>query len=61
MKLLVKSFYNILLYCEDYKNKQSESKKAFFSKYLLLNLSKKTPNNYQIIEYFDKFQIKQVL
>ena len=56
MKLLVKSFYNILLYCEDYKKKQSESKKDFFSKYLLLNISKKTPNNNHIIEYFDKFQ-----
>ena len=56
MKLLVKSFYNILLYCEDYKKKQSESKKDFFAKYLLLNISKKTPNNNHIIEYFDKFQ-----
>ena len=56
MKSLVKSFYNILLYCENYKKKQDESKKAFFDKYLLLNISKKAPNNKQIFEYFDQFQ-----
>jgi len=56
MKLLIKSFYNILLYCENYKKKQIESKKAFFEKYLLLNITQKTTNNNHIVEYFDRFE-----
>ena len=32
MKALIKSFYNILLYCENYKNEKQESKNIFFFK-----------------------------
>ena len=38
MKLLVKTFYNILLYCENFKNETEASKNIFFSKFLLINL-----------------------
>ena len=56
MKLLVKSFYNILLYCENYKAKTLESKNTFFTKYLQLNDKQKMANNKPLIEYFNKFQ-----
>ena len=56
MKLLVKSFYNILLYCENYKAKTLESKNTFFTKYLQLNDKQKVANNKPLIEYFNKFQ-----
>ena len=55
MKFLVKSFYTILLYCENYKKEATRSKKAFFNKHLTYNIAKKTTNNDPIIEYFDKF------
>ena len=56
MKFLVKSFYNILLYCENYKAKTLESKNTFFTKYLELNIKQKMANNKPLIEYFNKFQ-----
>ena len=56
MKSLIKSFYNILLYCEKYKNKTNESKNNFFLKYLKFNNAKKTPNNEVISKYFNKFE-----
>ena len=56
MKFLVKSFYNILLYCENYKAKTLESKNIFFTKYLELNIKQKMANNKPLIEYFNKFQ-----
>ena len=55
MKLLVKSFYNILLYCENYKLKTDESKGAFFAKYLELNNKGKMANNAPLIKYFNTF------
>ena len=55
MKFLVKSFYTILFYCENYKKETTRSKKAFFNKYLTYNIPKKTTNNDPITEYFDKF------
>ena len=55
MKLLVKIFYIILLYCENYKEKNLNSKNIFFLKYLKKN-SKKTANNSLLIKYFDKYQ-----
>ena len=56
MKFLVKSFYNILLYCENYKMRTPESKNTFFTKYLELNIKQKMANNKPLIEYFNKFQ-----
>ena len=37
MKFLVKTFYNILLNCENYQNKSINSKNIFFSKHLKYN------------------------
>ena len=56
MKLLVKIFYNILLYCEDFKDKKINSKNIFFSKYLQQNDHHKMPNNTPLIRYFDKYE-----
>ena len=56
MKFLVKSFYNILLYCENYKMRTPESKNTFFTKYLELNINQKMANNQPLIEYFNKFR-----
>ena len=57
MKALIKSFYNILLYCDNYKNEKQESKNIFFSRYLKTNITQKMANNEPLIEYFDKFQV----
>ena len=45
MKFLVKSFYNILLICEDYKKQNLNSKNLFLCKYLTLDNVKKNTNN----------------
>ena len=56
MKLLVKNFYNILLNCENYKNKNIKSKNLFLLKYLNQNPDKKTTTHIELVEYFDKYQ-----
>ena len=56
MKFLVKSFYNILLICEDYKKQNLNSKNLFLCKYLTLVNVKKNTNNIDLIEYFDKYE-----
>ena len=56
MKFLVKTFYNILLNCENYQNKSINSKNIFFSKHLKYNDMRKTSNNQALIEYFDKYR-----
>ena len=56
MKFLVKTFYNILLNCENYKKKNVENKNLFLLKYLTQNVDKKSTNNIRLIEYFDKYQ-----
>ena len=56
MKFLVKTFYNILLNCEKYKEKNSKSKKIFFLKYLEQNNIKKHSINGFLIEYFNKYE-----
>ena len=55
MKYLVKSFYNILLNCDNYANKSISDKKLFLLKHLLFNDQKNT-NNQGLIDYFDKYQ-----
>jgi len=55
MKFLVKTFYNILLNCENYQIKSFNLKNIFFSKYLKYNDIRKTFNNQALIEYFDKY------
>ena len=56
MKFLVKSFYNVLLYCEKYRSETPESKNTFFNRYLKSNNEQKKANNDPLIEYFDKFE-----
>ena len=56
MKFLVKTFYNILLNCENYKDKSLNSKNNFFSKYLEENNIQKNSHNKALIKHFDKFQ-----
>ncbi len=56
MKSLVKNFYNILLYCETYINKNFDEKETFFQKYLDHNTDKKTLNSTNLVKYFDKYQ-----
>ena len=56
MKFLVKSFYDILLFCENYKNKKIDSKIHFLSKYLTNNNDKKTSDIDLLIRYIDRYQ-----
>ena len=44
------------MYCENYKKKNLNLKKNFFSKYLDQNKDQKKPNNMLLINYFDKYQ-----
>jgi len=56
MKILVKRFYNILLYCEVYKKKDTNGKVVFLSKYLQSSSNKKAFMDIKLTEYFDKYQ-----
>jgi len=57
MKYLVKSFYNILLFVENYDNKKKEYKKSFFFEYLKFSIDEKEMNYDTLIKYFDDFRI----
>ena len=56
MKFLVKSFYNILLDCENFNKKSQNNKKIILFKYLEHAKTEKKANNDDIIEYFDKYK-----
>ena len=56
MKFLVKTFYNILLNCENFNWRSLNLKKVYFFKYLEHNNMKKKADNVPLIEYFDKYQ-----
>ena len=56
MKFLVKTFYNILINCEDYKLINEDKKCDFLNKYLSLKDASKITNNHEIIEYFNKYE-----
>ena len=56
MKFLVKTFYNILLNCENFNEKSLNTKKMFFFKYFTHNGIKKKADNTLLIEYFTKYQ-----
>ena len=56
MKFLVKSFYNILLDCENFSKKNLNAKNNFFSKYLQYKSIHKKTNNIPLIKYFDKYE-----
>ena len=56
MKFLVRAFYNILLNCENFNERDLNSKKIFFLKYLSHNNIRKEVDNNPLIEYFAKYQ-----
>ena len=56
MKFLVKSFYNILLKCENYNKKNLNRKKLFLYGYLTSDNNEKNTNNIGLVKYFDKYQ-----
>ena len=56
MKQLVKSFYNILLFCEKFSNETDKSINTFFLKYLKTNSDQKAPKITSLINYFKKYQ-----
>ena len=56
MKYLVKSFYNILLFSQEYCNKKIEYKRGFFDKCLKYNTREVKVNSDILIKYFDDFQ-----
>ena len=56
MKFLVKSFYNILFFCEKFNEKRKEYKRSFLNECLECNIDKKTPNYDNLIDYFNDFQ-----
>ncbi len=56
MKYLVKTFYNILLFCENYSVKDKERKKTFFNEHLECSISKNTVDFDILSKYFDDFQ-----
>ena len=55
MKFLTKSFYNILLNCEQYKNKSKKDKIIFFNNSLKSNNPENEPIMLDLIKYFDKY------
>jgi len=56
MKSLVNTFYNILLKCENYKEKGLDFKNIFFFNYLEQIDKKKLSINPLLIKYFDKYE-----
>ncbi len=56
MKFLIKSFYEILLYCEKFNKKTDKSKDDFFSKFIRSNNNEKKANNKDLVDYFNKFE-----
>jgi len=55
MRFLTKTFYNVLLNCEKYKQMEAKAKNIFFNKYLEQNNIKNITNNKDIIEYFNAY------
>ena len=55
MKFLVKSFYNILLICENYKRNSVEQKKIFLFDYFSFNNARSEKHSQKLIDYFDKY------
>ena len=56
MKFLVKIFYNILLNCENYKNKNLNSKNSFLLDCLTLKNVKNDIKNNDLVNYFDQYE-----
>lgn len=55
MKFLVKTFYNILLYCENFEKQTERSKNSFLTKYLNPESTKTSINIAGLIDYFNKY------
>ncbi len=55
MKFLVKSFYNILLVCENYSKNSSYQKEIFLNNYLAFDNLKDVSHSHNLIDYFDKY------
>ena len=55
MKYLVKSFYNILLHCENYGKKSLKQKSSFIFNYLSFNIDKNIEHSLNLIAYIDKY------
>ena len=55
MRFLTKTFYNVLLNCEKYKQMKAKEKNIFFNKYLKQKNINKIANNKGLIEYFNKY------
>ena len=56
MKFLVKTFYNILLNCENYNYRSLNNKKMFFLKYLTYNHTYIKDDKTFLMQYFDKYE-----
>ena len=56
MKFVLKTFYNILLDCENYTTKSLKNKHSFLLKYLTQNNDKNTIVDIGLVKYFDKYQ-----
>jgi len=56
MKFYVKTFYEILLFCDNYANKTNTSKIRFFEQYLEYKNNVKMANNDNLHNYFYNFQ-----
>ena len=55
MKLLVKSYYNVLFVCEKFNYKNNDYKQAFLRKNLTFAQKNLNADNIELIEYFDKY------
>ena len=56
MKILVNTFFNILLNCENYEKKIFQQKNMFFFRYLEQNNRKNPTINPLLIEYFNQYE-----
>ena len=56
MKFLIKSFYNVLLKCENYNEKKESDKLEFLYDYLSIQEETKGQNDSNLVDYFDKYQ-----
>ena len=56
MKFLVKTFYKMLLNCENYNKKKENDKVMFLLDYLSTKNETKALNNTKLVDYFNKYQ-----
>ena len=57
MKFLIKTFYNMLLNCENYNKKKENDKLKFLLDYLSIKNETKAQNNTNLVDYFNKYQV----